>query len=477
MKRILCFALVFIMLIGCAACQGQAPVNESKPTNATTTKPTNSTQPTQPSTPDQPETPEKTNPVISGTFMQPWAFAGYDLERMTAHLQYLKDIGIDLLILQSTVNYNGKIAKTFYEDTFAEEQLAQTYNRDGVGFMDVVLSAAQSLDMQVYVGLTNDGDWWKKIFTDEAWINDHVDISLQAARQIYDGYKSDYPDALAGWYFWPEYWNMDCNAEETALAVQFISDYRDGLADIDSTMPMLMSPYITDNVDAAKTQEFWTAVLADATLRDGDIFCCQDSVGAGHVTVDQMDGYFAAMKAAADTKPGLKFWANNEDFTPEFKSADMGRFKQQLDITHKYADTHISFAFCHYRNPDMGKTAAYEAYKHYYETGELVKKVDASPTVTMESVQQGFYVNFTVEIDNSAGDIYAVFITKDGEEIYKHYFDTDADAEKEILTVAYTDLNLNVGPVERFYTVYTLDHYGNMSEEDIQTLMVYTVGM
>ncbi len=456
MKKLLSLILTcttLICLFGCGP-------DETPATTATT-------QPTQP--------PKEPHPTVSGTFMQPWAFAGYDVQRMTAHLQNLKAVGIDLLILQNTFHYTGKVTKTFFEDSFSADQLADTYNRDAVGFMDVVLTAAKNCNMQVYIGLTNDGDWWKKVFTDEAWLNDHVDISLQAARQIYDGYKNKYPDTLTGWYFWPEYWNMDCSAKETALAAKFLSDYRDGLYAIDSTMPMLLSPYITSAVDAAKTQDFWTNILSASTLRDGDIFCCQDSVGAGHVTLDQIDGYFAAMKTAAETKPGLLFWANNEDFTPEYKSADMGRFSKQLEITHKYADTHISFSFCHYRNPDMGKTKAYEAYKHYYETGELIKQAIPVPDVTIDSVEQGLYVNFSVSIDNSKGDVYAVFITKDGEEVYKHYYDSDADAANPTLTATFTDLNMNVGPVQRFYTVYTVDHYGNVSEEDVQTVMVYTV--
>jgi hypothetical protein len=44
------------------------------------------------------------------------------------------------------------------------------------------------------------------------------------------------------------------------------------------------------------------------------------------------------------------------------------------------------------------------------------------------------------------------------------------------LTATFTDLNLNVGPIQRYYTVYTMDFYGNISEEDLQTVMVYTVG-
>ena len=137
---------------------------------------------------------------------------------------------------------------------------------------------------------------------------------------------------------------------------------------------------------------------------------------------------------------------------------------------------HISFAFCHYRNPDVGKSNAYEAYKHYFETGELIRQTAASPDVAVESVEQGLYVNFAMTIDNSQGDVYAVYITKDGEEIYHRFYDTDADAKQQTLTASYTDLNVNVGPVQRFYTIYTMDFYGNISEEDVQTVMVYTIG-
>ena len=51
--------------------------------------------------PTQPPAEDQTYPTVSGTFMQPWAFSGYDVERMTAHLQSLKAVGIDLLISAS----------------------------------------------------------------------------------------------------------------------------------------------------------------------------------------------------------------------------------------------------------------------------------------------------------------------------------------------------------------------------------------
>ena len=436
MKRILCFVICIMMILSFSACQQ----NSDMPTTI------------------QPAV--KKHPTVIGTFMQPWAFKQYDQARMDQHLQYLKDVGIELLIIQSSFDVS--------------EQSKELSEKD-MAFLAVVLEAAQKVDMEVYVGLANDGDWWKKVFNDQQWLDDHVDISLKGAKKIYDTYKSHYQDTLTGWYFWPEYWNMDLDAAQTARGTKFLSDYRDGLYAIDSNMPMLLSPFITSAVDAKKTEVFWKDILSASTLRDGDIFCCQDSVGAGHVTINEMDAYFAAMKAAADTKPGLLFWANNEDFTPDYKSADMGRFKQQLDITDKYVQKHISFSFCHYRNPDMGKVKgkAYEAYKYYFQTGKLVEGKPAKPTVTVESHSQGLQVEFDVTVDNAAGSIHSVLITKDGEIIHEHIFGSD----ETVLNHRHMDINMDQPLVKRLYEVYVVDIYGNRSDSHSEFVTVFTIGM
>lgn len=402
--------------------------------------------------------PEVKYPMVSGTFMQPWAFQSYDQARMTQHLQYLKDVGIETLIVQSTFNVS--------------EQSKELTEQD-MEFLAVVLAAAKEVGMEVYVGLANDGNWWKKVFTDQYWLDEHVEISLRAAQKIYNSFKSQYPGTLTGWYFWPEYWNMALDAAQTARGAKFLSDYRDGLYAIDSSMPMLLSPFISSAVDAKGTEAFWKDILSSSTLRDGDIFCCQDSVGAGHVTIDQIDAYFAAMKAAADTKPGLQFWANNEDFTPDYHSADMGRFKQQLDITDKYVQKHISFSFCHYRNPDMGKSKAFEAYQYYYETGKLAEGKPAKPIVTVETIDQGYHVKFDVTVINADGSIHSILIAKDGVVIHEHVF----GSEETVLTYQFTDINMNQPLVKRHYEVYFVDYSGNRSDAHSEFVTVFTVGV
>ena len=69
MKRIISLMLAAVMLLTMCGCTQ----TESTPTTV----------------------PEVKYPMVSGTFMQLWAFKNYDEAHMTQHLQYLKDVGID----------------------------------------------------------------------------------------------------------------------------------------------------------------------------------------------------------------------------------------------------------------------------------------------------------------------------------------------------------------------------------------------
>lgn len=449
MKRIVCLLLITVVICMMAGCQTDMP-------GQTTVLP-------------QPDH----YPLVSGTFMQPGAFAGYSQERMKTHLQYLKNVGIELLVVQSTFLTKDKITKVYFDGSLDSTVKAEDFDDSNKYFLGNVLAAAKACGMQVYIGLANDGDWWSKVFTDQQWLDKHTQLSLIGAKQIYDGYKKVYPDTLAGWYFWPEYWNKICTNDEIERAADFLADYRNGLYAIDSNMPMLLSPFISKHgASPEESLRLWTNILSGSHLRSGDIFCCQDSVGAGHIGLEQLDAYFAALKAAVDTREGLLFWANNEDFTPDFKSADVGRFRQQLEITHKYTDTHISFAFCHYRNPEVGKTKAYEAYKHYFQTGQLLKSTVKTPVVTVETTDSGRHIHFDICVDNSLGDVYAVIITKDGQTACQWVFDKDADQQKE-LRLTFIDENLDVVLAERHFTVYAMDFYGNVSERFSEKVVVH----
>ena len=113
----------------------------------------------------------------------------------------------------------------------------------------------------------------------------------------------------------------------------------------------MLSPFCCQANTPAQAEEEWTRFLDAARLREGDILALQDAVGAGHISLDQMDGYFRAFHNAAAQKEGLRFWANNENFTAStWDCAPLSRFVIQMNTAAPYVEKHVTFAYSHYYN-------------------------------------------------------------------------------------------------------------------------------
>jgi len=300
-------------------------------------------------------------PVVCGTFLQPWAFADFSRERIGLHFDGLLEAGIDTVIIQWTaVTPDGKIETSYYPAGAPSSWPDFTEN---------CLACAQERGMKVFLGLNIADEWWSNFGSDRAWMLAQARLGNEIAGRLYGFYKNKYPAAMAGWYFAWEFSNALSPYE--LRCAEMLNVTLDYLSVLDASMPLMLSPFLTSAVSPAQTCASWSAVFANTRFREGDIFCCQDSVGAGHIGMGDLDRYFAAMKAAADTKPQLAFWANNENFTAaDWSSAPLSRFVEQMKITSKYVENHVTFAYSHYYAADMGKAQYHEAYLRYRLTGE-----------------------------------------------------------------------------------------------------------
>lgn len=433
------------------------PASESEE-SASESEPEESSEPSETS---EPSGEPKTYPVVSGTFMQPGTFAGYSVSRMKQHLSYMKEVGIDTLVLQWSFNTNGgKINTPFFESSFPSELKATGFNAANAKFMDVLLTAAEETGVKVWIGLNDSDEWWIVGVSDRSWIEKQAKLGLAGAEQIYATYKEKYPNAFAGWYFVFEFYNMQANAAMLDNAADLLNRYRNGLYKLSPELPMMLSPFISEyGVSPAETQNLWSQVFAKTDFRKGDIFCCQDSVGAGHITMDKLEPYFKAIKNAADTKPELSFWANNEDFTQsDWSTADLKRFVKQLEISDPYVEGHLTFAYSHYQNPDVGKTGYHEAYKAYYQTGKIPGSALSEPKVEYEASGDGSSVKFTISIDNASKTLMGVKVLKNGSLI--KFIDFSQNYGKEAFSVSCTDNNLQ-GSGSAEYKVFGVDYCGN----------------
>lgn len=475
MKKLIFFILALTMILSLllTSCGGE---NESSdvliPSGAVSDDASNDESVPDETSKDVVKFPERPDgyPTVCGSFMQPGTFAKYTLKRMKEHLSYMREVGIDIIILQwSFENVGDKVSNVYYADSFDSADKHGTYNNSGKNLVETLLQAAEELDMKVFLGINNNDEWWQKAVNDKAWLTSQIEVGMEGAKQIYDAYKNKYPNALHGWYFVFEYYNFKANTTQVDNAAYLLNGFLDGLKELDDSMPLMLSPFVSSgNSTAAEAGDMWEKVFAKANFREGDIFCCQDSVGAGHISIDQLDDYYRELKEAVDKEKGLHFWANNEDFTQSnWSTAPLNRFVRQMEIAAKYVEEHVTFAYSHYQNPDLGKAGYHAAYKEYFETGKIPETTLTAPTMDYTSEGGGMTVEFNGTIENPQKQACRVYIKKNGELL--NSIDITAKHNLKKITFDFSDTNLEGSGVAK-YEFYVEDYFGNFSDSTIVEL-------
>lgn len=312
---------------------------------------------------------QRSYPRVEGTFLQPELAHSFSEEDWAEHMDMLLEAGIRLVILQWTVSLSDGLVQQIYYPSGLEFAKAGNYQAyDYV--LERCLAAAQERGMQVFIGLDLDESWWENGRRTEAWCLERAEQGNRIAGEIHRLYKERYPDAFAGWYWAYELSNG--MGEKSELYAQMLSIQADYLTTLDPTLPLMLSPFCCQANTPAQAEEEWTRFLDAARLREGDILALQDAVGAGHISLDQMDGYFRAFHNAAAQKEGLRFWANNENFTAStWDCAPLSRFVTQMNTAAPYVEKHVTFAYSHYYNPQRWPETYHQSYIAYAKTGVI----------------------------------------------------------------------------------------------------------
>lgn len=319
---------------------------------------------------------EITVPHVTGSFIQPWAFTKYTPSKWERHFAYLKEAGIDTIIMQWVVSdSNGTVTNAYYPCTVAPVEDSSSSH-----MLESLLKACRKSGMKLFIGLNATSEWFALTLSDRDWYVREAELGVKIAKEIHELYGKEYSDVICGWYFEHEY---GASMGYPSEAAEFLNIHLEGLNEIGDGLPMLMSPYLESTVTAEDTEKYWTEVFSKTNFRKGDIFCSQDSLGVGSIPLYKFDDYYSAIKNAVETKPGLVLWANNENFTSTGKAAPLDRFVQQLEISKKYVEKHITFSYSHYYAPDIcGSKEPHEAYLHYIRTGEYEKLTPNEITYT-----------------------------------------------------------------------------------------------
>ncbi len=343
--------------------------------------------------------------TAEGTFIQWWLVQDWDEAAWFREFTALKEAGMKYIILGPTAFYKGNLlngAGTTSVVFPIQPPLQQapglqipeqpsgfmTIRRaDGTDYPDVVdicLRTAKQFGFRVFIGLNYSDDWWNSQYSRE-WVAARVDEGNKLADELWRRYYEKYVGTFYGWYWCWEVnnsflrqFNLLNSWEVLAETLRMQTEY---LENTGKRLPIMLSPFMDRRFGSPRLNaEMWKYVFARSGLREGDVFCPQDSVGSGGLDIDDLPVWFAELRKSVDTLPGLRFWSDTETFvSSDWTGAPINRFVQQMRAVSPYVDKQITFAYSHYYSPNIVNDGFHKTYTGYIKSGILDKVAPTAP--------------------------------------------------------------------------------------------------
>ena len=426
---------------------------------------------------------------VCGSFIQPWLVASWSQDRWEQECAAMAEAGMRYVIVQSVVDFtyntdanygqdytrytlkNGK-AFSLYPSSLSELSGAN----NGTDSLKNCLAACKKYGMQAILGPVSDNRWWlygwgiparPSGVTDTAkdsymarWVRGNADISNRIADEIMARYGGQYGGQIYAWYYNNEIWNISaaCRGTDGGVYAKILADSLNlslrHYSKITPGKPLMLSPFCNPSLSsAAQCGSMWKSVFALTEFRKGDIFAPQDSFGNN--TDMDLDGWSRAYKDAADTKAGLRFWSNNENFRKDYAVARVDEFVNQIRITSRYAEANICFSWNHYYSPKERNPGYNAAYLDYIRNGKLDLQAPGKPAAVVTGTK------VVLESKDNIG-IWAVRIYRKGQSAPVQERLCRDDGNERILMTFW----LNSGS----YEVETVDFCGNASPRTVVTI-------
>lgn len=386
----------------------------------------------------------RTVPKADGTFIQADMVKNWDEDKWTEEFLYLSEAQMHYLVLA------------------APDKLGQ-------GVVDMCLKTAQKCGFKVFLGIQYDDAWWKKGSKDRDWLIEQMRIGCRIADNLYEKFHDIYPDSFYGWYFAYEVDNVKFNTRSKfALFAEALDILLVHLRQEGHRLPVMISPFMKSAFGRAKDYAANWAWLFNATeLGEGDVFCPQDSVGGGGLKLNELDKWFGQLRRAVDTKPGLLFWGNIENFDHRFwSSAPLKRFLNQMEIVSRHVDKIITFSYSHYYSPNNIDKRLHEMYIEYLRTGSLPAEKPKPPAklVIKRAGVSGRRIIWE-EADTPEG-VFGYELFRNGKKIFATYEQRKYGGKPQVSPGSYLDRSvLKWRPWGTVYEVRTVDFAGNTSKK------------
>lgn len=414
-------------------------------------------------------------PAFKGSFIQSWASSSWNDGQWESEMEYMKDCGIEYLIVQDLANKSSEKSggswTLYYDSKLPEFEGADKSEND---VLAKALYHCKKAGIKLFVPLAMFDDFWSEM----ALTNQYYEIcetSSKMAEEIYNNYFEGYEDTFYGWYFVPEINNNLLNVIGVRKLAEGLNVILGKLTELDSSLPLLLSPFYTNYLSGGSALSLAQLVsfFEYTDFRQGDIFCPQDAVGAGWIEERNLQKVWALYsKAIESCDKGVKLWANVECFTsatPDtltdgitgpkatentvYVPATLDRLTRQMKIASAYAENIITFSFNHYYSLKFASPMFMETYKDYLEKGELEDEAPEAVTgFAKEQTEAGIELSWNEAEDNFGVAYYR--IEKNGRFLTR--VETFAGGE-----LTFTDAK---GKLKNTYTITAFDAAGNASK-------------
>ena len=361
-------------------------------------------------------------PKIGGSFIEDWMYIHYNETRWEQEVKYYYDLGLKYFILGSVANEDWTPTTELEDGQYEFDWTKYVRKNDSIWSNRITYNSSEFPDLyypgndgllycfkyckkyglKAFIGPITDGrfarygwgiDNMKQYFP--SWIDYFVKKSERVYREIWDKYK-DYRDQIAGFYFWPEYWNFyegcNPNADKEAHEIwknlfgKLLHDFDEMVSNITlNTKPILMSPFHNFDICTAENNSNWLIEFFNySKLRKGTIYAPQDSMG-GHYKkhINDIHLWCEGEKRACDSA-GIRYWINNEIFRdednerypdrdPDVPVAPFEEVIEQVKETDA-AETHLFFTLTWYGTRNVIEHWTEHAKKKSFEFYEKFKK-------------------------------------------------------------------------------------------------------
>jgi hypothetical protein len=364
-----------------------------------------------------------------GSFIQPYVAYKWTVGDWKEELQALKEVGNKLLILQWTADTRSK--QTIYPTTIPGLSQESNYQGDPV---ENLLTAADELDMQVWLGTNVNDDWYIHHALNQPWLNELFQYSEQMVKELWNNYH--HHSSLTGFYFPNEMEN--CSYQDDTSISNLTAKYA-SLANVvheDTGTTLSLAPAIWNERNCGQSFEqnsaawikTWDGILGGANI---DYLIPQDGLGGGYHSTAEVVNWFRLTKEVVDRHPATRLWVDVETFhtvSPDPWMAESMLTKDMVDHMTQlrpYVDNIITFSYDHYQAPKLTNTPIFhEAYKYYYTTGNVDTSGPAVPYALKSKTQGTDKVSISW---HGSSDVFYYVVYRDGASVGRSYTESFQD--------------------------------------------------